>query len=99
MRHVARLATEIVAITGLVAAVFGAFLFLDDRHAHEHELAEAKEQEYRRMLMSQSTRYAEIEKYYVDEMRQGNPLSEAQKARLELVQRQQIRIAAELLEE
>jgi hypothetical protein len=47
--------------------------------------------------MSESTRYAQIAKYYRDEM-QVRSLSEAEKARLDLVEREQCRLRNELVD-
>jgi len=44
-----------------------------------------------RLLMSESTRYAQIAKYYRDEMKERE-LTKAEQSRLELVEREQCRI-------
>lgn len=85
----------IVGLTVILGAAFGAFLFLDNRdeEAHKPDLIEAEASLYERILMSDSTRYAEIQKYYIDKMKSGESLTEAEQARLDLVMRQQERIA------
>ncbi len=87
----------------VVMGCFALYFFIDGRYAEERALAaaklefqedivEARTDMLERILMSDSTRYAEIEKYYTDELQEGHDLSEAQKTRLALVQKQQIRI-------
>ena len=81
---------------GILAVCFGAFFTLDGRHAHQHDVSEDQLHQdtelLNRILMSESTRYAEIEKFYTDVMLEGGTLTQAQKDRLDLVQRQQKRI-------
>lgn len=76
-----------------MAVVFAAFLFLDDRHSHPEDVAQTEDSLNNRLLMAESTRYAEVEKYYTDRLRAGEKLSQAELDRLDLVQRQQHRIA------
>ena len=79
-----QLLEHLVAIFGMVSLVFGAFLFLEARH-------QSKEDAYRRLLMSESTRYAQIAKHYADVQRERK-LTQAELERLDLVEREQDRI-------
>jgi hypothetical protein len=81
------------AIIGLIAIAFATFFFLDGRHAHHYDVEGTDASLRERILMSESTRYAEIQKYYVDKMASGETLTDAELARLRLVQKQQERIA------
>lgn len=83
----------ISAVVSAVSIAFAVFFFMDNRHAHSPDLVEQEAKFNRNLLMEQSTRYAEIEKYYTDELKSGETLTEAQLERLDLVQRQQTRIA------
>ena len=74
-----------------------AFLFLDDRHAHPKDVSAAEAELVQRVLMSDSARYAEIAVFYSNKMRDGEKLTAAEEARLELVQRQQQRINETLI--
>jgi len=77
---------------GAIATVFMVFLFMDSRHSHPDDLECSSADTNQRILMSDSTRYAEINKYYTDKLKGGETLSKAETSRLELVQRQQQRI-------
>lgn len=92
----------------LIGAAFSAWLFLDTLYIDDNELAlqqapqdaavESVEEDLRtRILMSESTRYAQVAKYYRDEMKTRG-LSDAEQARLDLVEREQCRIRNELVE-
>ena len=109
MNHVVRVAAELVAITSVVGAAFTAFFALDARYAHERALEahrqrtealrlEVTEDAIRAVKLSESTRYAEVAAFYAHKMEIGEELDEAQKARLDLSQRQQIRITDEVKE-
>ena len=76
---------------GIIAAAFAVFFFLDARHAHLEDAAMVDATAYHRGLMSESTRYAQIVKYYSD-LKDIRPLNEAEAKRLDLVQREQDRI-------
>jgi len=93
-------------LLGLVGSVFAAYLFLSSEFIDENELkiSQAPQDEIQektktnlntRIIMSESTRYAQIAKYYRDEM-QERDLTKAEKARLELVEREQCRLRNEL---
>ena len=84
------------SVAGLIAIAFAVFFFMDDRHAHFAELDNADTALRERILMSESTRYAEIQKYYIDKMKAGQSLTDAEQKRLDLVQKQQERIAEAL---
>jgi Na+/H+ antiporter NhaC len=87
--RIASLAKTVIAAVSLVFAVF---FFLEARHVLRSE-AEAEAAAVReRILMAESARYAEIASYYTLKLKSGDKLSEAEQARLELVQQQQIRI-------
>ena len=88
-----KLTLPIGAVAGVVTVCFTVFLFLDTRHTHPEDIAASESTLNNRLLMAESTRYAEIEKYYVDRLKQGEKLSQAELDRLDLVQRQQHRIA------
>ena len=76
----------------IAGTVMAAVLFLEGRHMLKSD-AELEAAEMRqRILMSESTRYAEIAKYYTDKLKSGETLTEAEQARLDLVQRQQVKI-------
>jgi len=92
----------------LVGAVFSAWMFIDAMYIDDNELAldqspqnrqvESVEEDFRtRILMSESTRYAQVAKYYRDEMK-ARELSVAEQARLDLVEREQCRIRNELVQ-
>lgn len=76
-----------------ISAAFAVFFFMDNRHTHPPDLVEAEAKFNRSLLMEQSTRYAEVEKFYTDRLREGETLSQSELDRLDLVQRQQTRIA------
>jgi len=89
-------------IVTAVSVVFGAYMYLDNLHIDENELeldqmeqdavVEALEDDITtRMLMSQSTRYAEIAKYYGDVQRERS-LTKAEELRLKNVEDEQCRI-------
>ena len=82
-------------VTGAVSTVFAVFFFMNSIHIENHEM-EAADIDFRtRVLMSESTRYAEVAKYYRDELK-SRDLTEAEWARLELVEKQQCRIRNQL---
>lgn len=66
---------------------------MDNRHTHPADVVETEASFNRQLLMKESTRYAEVEKFYTDELKNGQALSEAQLERLDLVQKEQKRIA------
>jgi hypothetical protein len=70
--------------------IVGGIAWLDARYMHVNDVVATN-------LMSQSTRYAEIEKYYTDLLLEGAELTESQMKRLRLAQEQQVRIAGILL--
>jgi hypothetical protein len=88
----------LAVLFSLTAAAFSAFLFMDTRHVHNPDLVHSEAETSRRIMMSESTRYAEIAKYYSDRMQEGVKLTESERARLDLAQRQQIRIHKALSE-
>ena len=79
-------------VAGAIGAAFTVWFLLEAKYwmrsEAEIESAELKE----RILMSESTRYAEIAKYYQDKLANGEVLTQAEQDRLALVQRQQMRI-------
>lgn len=82
-------------VTGAVTTAFAVFFYMNSIHIENHEM-EIVDTDFRtRVLMSESTRYAEIAKYYRDEMK-SRELTEAEWARLELVEKQQCRIRNQL---
>ena len=91
----------ILALIVILSSAFGTFFVLDDRHAQKEELtraeAEMTSELVQRVMMSESTRYAEIAVYYTDKMRDGEILTPAEESRLELVQGQQQRINETLM--
>lgn len=93
----------IASISAACTVVFLAFLFLDERHLHDHDKVEVTTKMDKndslvrqRILMSESTRYAEIAKYYY-ELKAERPLTLAELNRLRLVEAQQRRIEETLL--
>ena len=98
----------VALVFGLIGSVFTAYFVIDDMYIDTNELKleqqpqdealeSAEESINIRILMSESTRYAQIAKYYRDEM-QVRSLSEAEKARLDLVEREQCRLRNELVD-
>lgn len=95
-------------IFSLIGSVFAGYMFLSAEFIDPKELAisqqpqdvaqEAIEEDLAtRIRMSESTRYAQVAKYYRDEMKERD-LTTAEWARLELVEREQCRIRNELAE-
>lgn len=87
---------DVKTAVALVMSLFALFFALDDRYSLFSELRDTDADLRERILMSESTRYAEIEKYYTDIMLDGQALSESQQKRLRLAQKQQERIAEAL---
>lgn len=83
---------------GAISAAFSAFFLLNSLHIENHEMKAAEEDLARQIKMSESTRYAEVAKYYRDEMKTRG-LTEAEEARLELVEAAQCRIRNQLRNE
>lgn len=82
-------------VTGAISLAFGVFFYMNSIHIENHEMEAVDIDFHTRLLMSESTRYAEIAKYYREEM-QNRALTEAEWARLELVERQQCRIRKQM---
>lgn len=80
-------------IVSAISIAFAVFFFMDARHTHPTDVVEVEAKFNRDLLMEQSTRYAEVEKFYTDRLRDGEKLSKSEEERLDLVQRQQTRIA------
>ncbi len=80
-------------IAAVVVALFTIFFFMDTRHAHPREVESASADLNQRILMAESTRYAEVANYYTNKLREGETLTKAEESRLDLVQRQQERIS------
>lgn len=87
------LITTIISVTSIAFAVF---FFMDNRHTHPTDVVEVEAKFNRDLLMKESTRYAEVEKFYTDRLKDGETLSASELDRLDLVQRQQTRIAETL---
>jgi len=82
-------------VISAISVAFAVFFYMNSIHIENHEM-EVVDKDFRtRVLMSESTRYAEIAKYYRDEMK-SRDLTEAEWARLELVEKQQCRIRNQL---
>ena len=88
-------------VTG-VSVVFGAYMYIDNMYVDDNELAlsqmeevavnESKHDDLQtRVLMSESTRYAQITKYYGDVSKE-RALTTAEEARRQLAEREQCRI-------
>ena len=75
----------------IITAAFGVYLFFNSIYIENHEMEVEKTTLNNRLLMSESTRYAQIAKYYRDEMKERE-LTSAEQDRLELVEREQCRI-------
>lgn len=82
-------------VTGAISVAFAVFFYMNSIHIENHEMEAVDVDFHTRILMAESTRYAEIAKYYREEM-QNRPLTEAEWARLELVERQQCRIRKQI---
>lgn len=91
-----------------IGVVFTAYLAIDSWYIDSTELEldqaeqasayESIEEDLQtRILMSESTRYAQVAKYYRDELKKRS-LTEAEQARLDLVEREQCRIRNELVD-
>lgn len=78
-------------VVGAITVTFGAFFTMNGLHIENHEMQAERVSLEQAILMSESTRYAEIAQYYRQESEE-RPLTEAEWARLELVERQQCRI-------
>ena len=81
------------SVVSAIAVAFAIFFFMDSRHAHPIAVEATAAEINQRILMAESARYAEVSKYYLDKLQDGEPLSKAETSRLDLVQRQQERIA------
>jgi hypothetical protein len=81
----------ITLVVTIVSAAFGVYLFFNSIYIENHEMEVEKTTLNNRLLMSESTRYAQIAKYYRDEMKERE-LTAAEQSRLELVEREQCRI-------
>jgi hypothetical protein len=84
-------------IIGIISAVFAAYLYLEKIHINVEEAELSALKAHQRILMSESTRYGEVAKYYHD-LQKERDLTLAEMDRLRLVERQQERIAKDLLE-
>lgn len=91
-----------------IGVVFTAYLAIDSWYidSTELQLSQGQQEEayesieedlQTRILMSESTRYAQVANYYRNEM-QTRALTEAEQARLDLVEREQCRIRNELVD-
>jgi len=78
-------------VISIITAAFGVYLFFNSIYIENHEMEVEKTTLNNRLLMSESTRYAQIAKYYRDEMKERE-LTKAEQSRLELVEREQCRI-------
>ena len=74
-----------------IGLAFSVYFAANALYIENHEMDKEKTDFNTKVLMSESTRYAEIAKYYRDEMKKRD-LTEAEWARLELVETQQCRI-------
>lgn len=95
------------SILGIIGICFSAFFYLNDLHVDETELELAQLKErlaiqeavnaniLQEIRYSESTRYAEIMKYYNDESKTRG-LSDAEQARVNLVEKQLERIERQL---
>ena len=86
------------SLAAAISLAFAVFFFMDNRHAHIEDVSHTDVELRERILMSESTRYAEIAKFYSDKQLDGEVLTDAERARLELVQKQQVRISETLKE-
>lgn len=81
----------------IAGAALTAFLFLDERHVHPVDVVQQTSAITQRMMVSDTTRYAQIIKYYVD-VQKERPLTKPESLRLDLAQRELERIHAILVE-
>jgi len=85
------------SIVTVCSIVFAVFFFLDTRHVSHEEAMIADSKLRQRILMSDSTRYAEIAQYYQD-VEKERELTKAEQARKTLVEEQQKRTIQTLLD-
>ena len=85
------------SIVTVCSVIFAVFLFLDARHVDHQEAMVNDSKVRQRILVSESTRYAEVYKYYVD-LQKERPLTQAEQLRMNLVEQEQKRITETLLE-
>jgi len=97
-----------VLVFSLIGSVFAGYMFLSTEFIDNTELEVSQQPQNvaqknleedltTRIRMSESTRYAQVAKYYRDEMKERD-LTSAEWARLELVEREQCRIRNQLAE-
>lgn len=92
---------NLISFTGgliaIVGSVFTSYLYLDSVHVDLKEQEVEVVRMHQRMLMAESTRYAEVAKYYY-ELKEDRDLTLAELNRLRAVEKQQERIAKQLME-
>jgi hypothetical protein len=83
------------ALVALIGAAFAAFFILDERHAHDVEVHQIKDdltaEMVRRDWMNKSEYAARAKKYYRDLQEEGVELHEADRLRIEMLDRDQQR--------
>lgn len=79
-------------VTGIISSAFAVFFLMNALHVENHELELTDSQIRQRILISESTRYGEIVKYYQD-LSKERDLTLAEMERLRLVEKQQCRIS------
>lgn len=84
-------------IVGIISSVLLAFIYLEKIHIDVGESAARDLKIQQRILYIESTRYAEVAKYYYD-LRLERDLTLAEETRLRIVEKQQERISEELLD-
>lgn len=74
-----------------IGVAFTAYFAANELYIENHEMQIERKDFSTKVLMAESTRYAEVANYYRNEMK-SRDLTEAEWARLELVETQQCRI-------
>lgn len=75
-----------------ISAAFAVFFLMNSLHIENHELEISDSQLRQRILIAESTRYAEVAKYYHD-LEKERDLTLAELERLRLVEEQHCRIS------
>ena len=83
----------------LIGLAFAAFFFMDTRHAHPPDVLELEAKVNRKIMMKESTRYAEVCAIYSAKLEAGIPIEDWERWRWELCQSEQKAIRDALLDE
>ena len=94
---ISKTAGAIGAVLAVAGTILSGYIYLEQIHIDTKEQESEIVRLHQHILMKDSARYAEVAKYYND-VRLERELTPAEQARFDLVQKQQIRIAEQLLE-